>query len=130
MNYVIGFGVPFACLFFGALCKKLTSGKPWEEKDWYLGSELTLGATISALSHLSDLWVRLRRKDDPTSEEWGAAVFFIVMALGSQLVVMSFHQDWEAAAECPGKRRRLLWVCNGIGLTLVTIFLVWVKGVE
>lgn len=66
MHFFLGFLIPTAFLFAGALGKKLVSRIPhWEWPDVYLGVELTLAAVTVSTVNLCDLY----KLDDKTEAE-------------------------------------------------------------
>lgn len=128
--YLIAIAIPLALLACGALLKKIVRGGGWQRRDFFLGAELALAAIGSAMVYLYDL---RNTSSGSQTERWSnvaATASFIVISFFLLLFIMSTHQDWEQRT---GNRQgQIIWlgiVCNALGVTLFSSFVLLVKGV-
>ena len=125
--------IPVALLFSGALARKLVRGRPgWHRRDFYFGVQAALAALTSALVYVSDL-TRLLSFGGPAGGQagrrLGVAAGFIAVTFFLLLWLLSIHQDWEQRdSDRGGQIVWLVVISNLVGLLLVSIFVLLVKG--
>jgi hypothetical protein len=127
LGYLSALGVPVVLLLCGALSKKLVRGSSWIRNDFFLGVELSLTALGSGLGYIAEI---TRSSRITNFQEKGAvASVYCVTCFFLLFIVMSMHQDWEKRPQ--NINGQVIWlglICNFIGISLVSSFVLLVKG--
>ena len=137
--YFVAFGIPAVFLLCGALGKKIVRGKRgWEQADFFLGTELTLGVMSAALIEIFDLIKKIPQGSDPwppgLSGQVAGSAGFLAVSFFAFIWVLSTHQDWQVLDKDAqdGERRKqrfwLTYVCNAMGIGLMFLFVLGIKG--
>lgn len=134
-RFVIALLVPTLLFLAGGIGKKLVrGGRDWSLKDWYLGVDASLAAMSAALINIFEI-TRLKRlvpiQTNLYDRQQVATAVFIAISFFLFLYVLGVHQNWEP--EDRNVRAQKIWllgISNGIGLGLMFVFVLTVKGVE
>lgn len=137
-RFIIALVVPLLLFLAGGFGKKLVrGGKDWHRKDWYLGVDAALAAISAALIYIFDITrlIGLAKPSDPLLPSYNhrllATGVFLALSFFLFLYVLGVHQNWESNdANAKGQRFWLIGVSNLIGLGLMFLFVLAVKGVE
>lgn len=134
-RFVIALLVPTLLFLAGGFGKKLVRGsRDWHRKDWYLGIDATLAAMSAALINIFEI-ARLKKIVPNDSglydKQQVATAVFIAISFFMFLYVLSVHQNWESKSRnARAQKFWLLGLANLIGLGLMFVFVLIVKGVE
>lgn len=129
--YFIAVGIPLVLILIGATAKKLVRGTGWQRQDFFLGMELALAAVSSALMHMYETALVMKRSLAASQQDVTVAVSFIAFSLLFLMVIMTMHQDQQRRRR--SRRSQWLWlgiVANLIGVGLLASFMILVKGVQ
>ena len=96
--YLIALGIPLILIVSGAFAKKLVRSSTWQLSDFYLGVELSLASTASALVYIFDLAKVANASKTgvpPVDNKFTATAAFLALSFFLLLWILSTHQDWE-----------------------------------
>ena len=134
-RFTIALLVPALLFLAGGFGKKLVRrGTDWHRKDWYLGVDAALAAMSAALINIFEISRSKKLLPAQASQydaQQTATAVFLAVSFFLLLYVLGVHQNWESRDDNPtGQRFWLLVVSNFIGLGLMFLFVLVVKGVE
>jgi hypothetical protein len=123
-------GIPLILLISGGFAKKLIRGSGWAWRDFYLGIEFSLATMSAALVNIVDLAKGFTNIQN-ISENLIKTVLCLVGTFLFFIIIMCIHQDWENRDDNENAKRFLLAVCcNLLGASMLTVFVLLVKGVK
>ncbi|HEX8244566.1 MAG TPA: hypothetical protein VF541_13765 [Longimicrobium sp.] len=140
-RYFFAVGIPFLLILLGAVAKKLIRSTAWVRDDFFLGVDLSLAGISSGLIYISDLLTTKAASigcSTPICREFLATVderlandaTYLSLALLLFLLVLAIHQDRARNPESAREQWLMLGLLgNAIGVALLTVFILVVKGV-
>lgn len=155
--YLIAILSPILLLFLGAVAKKIVRGPGWRRQDLYLGVELTLAAVSSGLVQIYDLTKQSMLTQSQAGQAINQITLpignvlyltgFLILSFFVFVFSISIQQDLEAkdarraqpsAGAAPNltslrdacfELPAVAVILNVIGLTLMILFVLYIKGV-